>query len=288
MLRRAHVAVVDRLGAVAVGVEQERAVVVVAVLRPRPGRAVVAVAGLGAGAPERVDLLARAGAEGDVEAARDRLLASAAREREVVPLGEVRVAVARSTPSGRARSRRSARDAARSATRMVTWSNTATAARSARGPGARTPRRRPAPGDGFAKGRARGASSPSASSTRASATRRPGLSGCCSRPSSRTARAPATSLSISASARNIHSHADGVKVAGPPKLSTVVPGSSATAWRWVAVSGTKTYVPAGASKRSPSSVNVRARGRRSRAPRGRARGSRRGARRRRRRRSARV
>ena len=30
------------------------------------------------------------------------------------------------------------------------------------------------------------------------------------------------------------------KVGGPPKLSTVVSGSAATAWRWVAVSGTKT------------------------------------------------
>ena len=54
-------------------------------------------------------------------------------------------------------------------------------------------------------------------------------------------RAPAAgSLSVSATARNIHSQADGSKVGGPPKLSTVVPASAATAWRCVAVSGTNT------------------------------------------------
>ena len=40
----------------------------------------------------------------------------------------------------------------------------------------------------------------------------------------RSARAATGSLSASATARNIHSHADGSKVGGPPKLSTVVPG----------------------------------------------------------------
>ena len=70
--------VVDRLGAVAVGVEQEAAVVVVAVLGPRPRRAVVAMARVRAGAPERLDELARARAEGDVQPARHRVLASAA------------------------------------------------------------------------------------------------------------------------------------------------------------------------------------------------------------------
>ena len=42
---------------------------------------------------------------------------------------------------------------------------------------------------------------------------------------------------------------------GPPKLRTVVPASAATACRCDSGSGMKTYVPAGASKRSPSTVN---------------------------------
>src|SRR5207249_11189937 len=87
------VAVVDRLGAVAVRVEEERAVVVVAVLRARTGWAVVPVARLRPDAPELVDLRARAGIEADVEAARHRMLAGRRGEREILPLGEVLVAV---------------------------------------------------------------------------------------------------------------------------------------------------------------------------------------------------
>ena len=64
----------DRLDAVAVRVEQERAVVVVAVVRPWPGRPVVGVPGLRARLPERVDVLVRGSNEPDVEALRDPVL----------------------------------------------------------------------------------------------------------------------------------------------------------------------------------------------------------------------
>jgi hypothetical protein len=50
--------VVDRLGAVSVGVEQEAAVVVAAVLGANPGPPVVAVAGLRPRSPELVDVRA--------------------------------------------------------------------------------------------------------------------------------------------------------------------------------------------------------------------------------------
>jgi hypothetical protein len=65
----AHGPVVDRLGAAAVGVEQERAVVVRHVLGPRTGRAVVAVPGGRAHPPELVDRGTRAHAEADVQPA---------------------------------------------------------------------------------------------------------------------------------------------------------------------------------------------------------------------------
>jgi hypothetical protein len=55
---RAQPAVAHRLDAVAVGIEQERAVVVVAVLGARSRRTVVLKARFGPGAPELVDLLA--------------------------------------------------------------------------------------------------------------------------------------------------------------------------------------------------------------------------------------
>jgi hypothetical protein len=91
--RRADLAVMDGFRAVAVRIQEEAAEVVVAVLGPRPWGAVVAVPRLGAGPPERVDVLARARAEADVQAARHRVLVVGGREREVVPLGEARVAV---------------------------------------------------------------------------------------------------------------------------------------------------------------------------------------------------
>ena len=71
--------VVDGLGAVAVGVEQERPVVLARlVLGAQPGRPVVAIAGLGADSPELVDLVARRGHEADVEPPRRGFAASAA------------------------------------------------------------------------------------------------------------------------------------------------------------------------------------------------------------------
>jgi hypothetical protein len=90
---RSHVAVVHGLGAVPVGVEEEPAVVVLRVLRARPGRAVVAVAGLGAGAPELVHLGTRARPEAHVEAVRDRLVLTRRRDREEAPLRQLVVAV---------------------------------------------------------------------------------------------------------------------------------------------------------------------------------------------------
>jgi hypothetical protein len=54
----AHDAVVDCLEAVPVGIEEERAVVVLPVLRSRPGRAVVSKAGFGSHSPELVDVRA--------------------------------------------------------------------------------------------------------------------------------------------------------------------------------------------------------------------------------------
>jgi hypothetical protein len=57
---------VDRLDAVAFGVEQEGAVVGRAVLRARAGRAVVAVPRVNLGLPERVDLPAVVCTEADV------------------------------------------------------------------------------------------------------------------------------------------------------------------------------------------------------------------------------
>jgi ribonuclease PH len=67
-----------------------------------------------------------------------------------------------------------------------------------------------------------------------------GLSGHASRPSSSSFRAVTGSVFFRCEARKVHSHADGLKTGGPPKLRTVVPGSSAIACRCVEVSGTKT------------------------------------------------
>src|SRR5215210_4289296 len=85
----AELAVVHGLGAVAVVVQQERTVVVAAVLRPRPGRAVVAVAGLGADAPELVDVGPRGRDEAGVQPPRDDPLAAGVGQGEVgPPIGE--------------------------------------------------------------------------------------------------------------------------------------------------------------------------------------------------------
>src|SRR5204863_5945985 len=71
------------LGAVAIGIEEESAVVVIAVFRPRAGSAVVAVAAFRSRPPERVDKLARSRAEADVKVARDGVIVVGGREREL-------------------------------------------------------------------------------------------------------------------------------------------------------------------------------------------------------------
>ena len=69
-------------GAVAVGIEEEASVVLVAVFRPRAGSAVVAVARFRSHPPERVHELARSGAETHVKLPRDRVIAVGSRKRE--------------------------------------------------------------------------------------------------------------------------------------------------------------------------------------------------------------
>jgi hypothetical protein len=66
VLALTHTAVVHGLGAVAVRIEDERAVVVVMVLRSETRLAVASVAGARRRLPERVDLVARARDERDV------------------------------------------------------------------------------------------------------------------------------------------------------------------------------------------------------------------------------
>ena len=85
---RAQRAVMDGLGAVAVGIKQERPVVVAAVLGPRPRSSVLGVPGSGALPPELVDLLARGRDERDVEPPGERTCVIGAGQREVLPLRE--------------------------------------------------------------------------------------------------------------------------------------------------------------------------------------------------------
>src|ERR671918_561108 len=89
VLALARATVVDSLGAAAVRVEEEGAVVVVVVLGPRAGLAVARMARLRARVQERVHLLARARPERDVQAARHRTVLARLRDPEVVPLVEM-------------------------------------------------------------------------------------------------------------------------------------------------------------------------------------------------------
>src|SRR5207248_4928228 len=83
----------DRLDAVAIGVEQEPAVVRRGVLRAQPRSAVVAVPRIDARPPERVDLRAVAGAEADVESAGHRVLAVRRPNGPLLPLDQPGVRV---------------------------------------------------------------------------------------------------------------------------------------------------------------------------------------------------
>jgi hypothetical protein len=85
---RPHPAVVHGFGGVPVGIEQEGAVVVLAVFRPRPRRARVGVPRRAADLPEGVDVGVRRRAEGQVQPAGGRVPGVRGREREVVPLGD--------------------------------------------------------------------------------------------------------------------------------------------------------------------------------------------------------
>jgi hypothetical protein len=189
-------------------------------------------------APEGLDELARARAEADVQAAGDGVLGVGHREREVVPLGEPRVAVGRSMPSGRAPCVEGlGRSAVGDSDGHVVEHSEQLAQRGvlahvlldlglasiASASAARAPASSPSPA---ARARARRAGR--------------GSRGACRGRRRTTSRAAAGSLSARATARNIHSQADGSKVGGPPKLSTVVPALRPLRGGGWPVSGTKT------------------------------------------------
>ena len=92
--------VMDRLDAVAIRVEQERAVVGRAVVRARPRRAVAGVPRVDPGPPERVDLRAVARAEANVQPAGDQVLAVRRTDPPVVPPDDVGARVTRPGAQG--------------------------------------------------------------------------------------------------------------------------------------------------------------------------------------------
>src|ERR671931_716055 len=79
---------VHRLNTVAVGIAQEGAVVVLAVLLARSGGPVVGVPGVDSGLPEGVDLLARGRDERDVQVRRHRMVVGGRGDQEVLPTGQ--------------------------------------------------------------------------------------------------------------------------------------------------------------------------------------------------------
>src|SRR3954453_17905836 len=91
----AELSVVPGPGAVPIGIEQEGAVVVLAVLRPHPGLAVASVPVLRPRPPERVDERSGGGGEPDVQAGRQRPLRVASEEAEVVPFDVLRALMGR-------------------------------------------------------------------------------------------------------------------------------------------------------------------------------------------------
>src|SRR5262249_23510198 len=96
----ANVLVMCCLCAVAVGIEQEAAVVLGAVLRPLAGPAVVRVTGVDASLPETIDLLARGGYEPDVQMPGWPMVTVTLDDGEVIPLDEIASGIARLDPKG--------------------------------------------------------------------------------------------------------------------------------------------------------------------------------------------